>query len=93
MTNVRQNLRSKKQNHKITQKKQFQNSNASLKKLFEAVLRNCEMSQRGEKRNIIINNHLIVEDARKRRCNDAEQNRSHVRNSFLIFINNFHERH
>ena len=93
MAGVRQGLRSKKQDHKTTQKKQFQNSNANLRKLLEATLRNCEMSQKDEEKNIITDNHFIVEDARRRRCNDAKQSRNHVRNSFFIFINNFHERH
>ena len=72
MINVHQNLRSKKQNHKITQKKQFQNNNANFRKLFEAALRNCEMNQKNKEKNNITNDHFIVKNARRRRCNDAK---------------------
>ena len=63
MTDIRQNLRSKKQNHETIQKRQFQSSNADFKKLFEAILRNCKMNQKSEKRNNIINDYFIIENA------------------------------
>ena len=36
------------------------------------------MNQKNKKRNNIINNYFIIENARKRRCNDAKQNQNHI---------------
>ena len=71
ITNIRQNLRSKKQNHKTIIKNSFR-ATMQISKNF----RNSSLKLRNElkkqKKNDIIKNYFVIENARKRCYNDAK---------------------